>query len=141
MWRTTERPAAADDTKPTWSDGPHHGVPLQWDHPRLDPPYPLGRGIDMDISATFLGRDARRRYGNHAHRAVAVEVFRPWIYIAEQGTTSAVQRGNGMYELETWTKNIGHRVGIYESHDKPCKIPVGTFGGETPGEHPWQFNW
>ena len=88
----------------------------------------------FDLDGTYLEQI-------HAHRAVAVEVFSPWIYIAEQGTTSAVQRGNGMYELETWTKNIGHRVGIYETHEDPGKSPVATFGGETPGEHPWQFNW
>lgn len=84
----------------------------------------------------------------HAHRAVAVEVATinnnhpyssPWVYIAEQGTTSAVQRGDGMYELQTWTKNIGHRVGIYENNNNG-KIE-NQIGGETPGEHPGQFNW
>ena len=32
---------------------------------------PLGRGIDVDVAATFLGREADRRYGHHAHRASA----------------------------------------------------------------------
>jgi hypothetical protein len=32
---------------------------------------PLGRGIDVDVAATFLGREADRRYGHHAHRATA----------------------------------------------------------------------
>ena len=80
----------------------------------------------------------------HAHRAVAVEVgmisnVYPWVYIAEQGTTSAVQRGEGMYDLHTWTKNIGHRVGVYGPNGNG--LLVSQFGGETPGENPGQFNW
>eukprot|EP00944_MAST-04C_sp_MAST-4C-sp1_P007906 g7906.t1 len=79
----------------------------------------------------------------HAHRAVAVEIgwinSLPWVYIAEQGTTSAVQRGNGMYELQTWTKNIGHRVGIYHSNNNG--ILQSKIGSATPGEDPSQFNW
>lgn len=79
----------------------------------------------------------------HAHRAVAVEVgmisnVYPWVYIAEQGTTSAVQRGEGMYELQTWTKNIGHRVGVYGPGGNG--MLVSQFGGETPGENPGQFS-
>ena len=108
-----------------------------------------------------------------AHRAVAVAVGRgadahgvvadKRIFIAEQGSSSTVQRGAGMgsHQLGTWTKNIGHRIGIYDVvHDRapadqrgpsdPTSQPVcpgarlelvGQIGASTPGEAPGQFNW
>ena len=95
-----------------------------------------------------------------AHRAVAVAVGRgadssdgqrtEHVFIAEQGSSSRVQRGDGMgaHQLQTWTKNIGHRIGIYERDGarmvpgQPPKLRmVGQIGASTPGEGPSNFNW
>ena len=62
-----------------------------------------------------------------------------WVFIAEQGTTSAVQKGDGMNALPTWTKNIGHRVGIYAP--KGSGNLVTKIGGAVSGESPELFNW
>ena len=88
----------------------------------------------------------------HCHRAVAVESFPKWpvkgegaapaeppiIVVAEQGSTSRVQHGDGFNALPTWTKNIGHRITFHNgaTGERESKI-----GGETPGERPDQFNW
>lgn len=85
------------------------------------------------VDGTFL-------YEKHAHRAVAVQTiptkasaaaakasiesnspidsyFHEAVIIAEQGTTSGVQRGTGFHgaaALDSWTKNIGHRICAYK---------------------------
>lgn len=86
----------------------------------------------------------------HAHRAVSVAVApvadmlgmraksKDYIFIAEQGSTSSVQRGDGMQHLDTWTKRIGHRIAWYTA-DTTEKH--GHIGADTPGERPDQFNW
>jgi len=78
----------------------------------------------------------------HAHRATAVSVGKNSdgssdIFVAEQGTTSRVQQGEGHSRLDTWTPNIGHRIGIYTGNGKL----VHALGAPTPGERPEQFNW
>jgi hypothetical protein len=112
-------------------------------------------------------------YQVHAHRAVAVEAIHhqpvvaggdgqgiaSTIFIAEQGSTSTVQRGDGMNDLTKWTKNIGHRVGMYkyqeftktvvgstggasaESTKQSELVRTNTIGAPLPGERPDQFNW
>lgn len=81
-----------------------------------------------------------------AHRAVAVAVAKlpdgtaeSKILIAEQGSSSRVQKGDGMQisQLASWTKNIGHRVGVYTSAGER----ITAIGAPTPGERPEQFNW
>ena len=108
-----------------------------------------------------------------SHRAVAVTVGRgangprgeqtSRVFIAEQGSSSTVQRGDGMgsHQLQTWTKHIGHRIGIYEvlepaegdsaqakrqrateaAQTPPTLRMVGQIGAATPGEAPEHFNW
>mmetsp|Transcript_34864 Transcript_34864/g.105084 ORF Transcript_34864/g.105084 Transcript_34864/m.105084 type:complete len:377 (-) Transcript_34864:77-1207(-) len=75
----------------------------------------------------------------HIHRAVSVSVFGDRIYVAEQGATSRVHKGKGyqISELSTWTRDIGHRVGIYTSAGHRLQ----TIGAPLPGERPDQFNW
>jgi len=77
----------------------------------------------------------------HIHRAVSVALDKKTecIIIAEQGTSSSVQTGRGFQisELDSWTPNLGHRVGWYT----PDGTRVNQIGAATPGERPHQFNW
>jgi len=80
------------------------------------------------------------------HRAVSVAcgtindgTGEPKVLIAEQGSTSRVQKGDGyqISDLASWTPNIGHRIGIYT----PSGERIAAIGASTPGERPDQFNW
>jgi DNA-binding beta-propeller fold protein YncE len=82
----------------------------------------------------------------HIHRAVAGAVGivpdgtgKPKVLVAEQGSTSRVQKGSGMQisDLASWTQNIGHRIGVYSPDGKM----LSSIGASTPGERPEQFNW
>jgi len=80
------------------------------------------------------------------HRAVAVATAKihdksgkARVLVAEQGTSSRVQKGDGLQvsQLGTWTPNIGHRIGVY---DRDGTV-ITNIGASTPGERPEQFNW
>jgi hypothetical protein len=71
------------------------------------------------------------------HRAVAVVVGKihdgtdeKKVLIAEQGTSSRVQKGDGLNvaDLPSWTHNIGHRIGVY----KPDGERIAAIGASTP---------
>ena len=44
----------------------------------------------------------------------------------------------GAHQLSSWTRNIGHRVGIYDPASGELR---GQIGAATPGEAPENFNW
>lgn len=83
--------------------------------------------------------DGRHRGSWPIHRATSVTVAGELVYVAEQGSTSRVQKGEGyqISQLQTWTRNIGHKIGVYTADGTRLR----HIGSDRPGERPEQFNW
>jgi len=62
------------------------------------------------------------------------------VFVAEQGSLSRVQKGNGYGDLDSWTPNIGQRILVYKT-SADGRERVTSLGAPTPGERPDQFNY